>query len=413
MSLFELLRLALSSLIRNRLRSLLTILGIVIGVAAVVALVSFGQSYQSYVDSQFQGIGANTLFVSASTPTGPNAKLIKPQPLTMGDFQAVADPESVSGLMIAAPVFNVGSTLVANSTSMSQEVTGTIPAYAAVQNYQVSTGRFLNANDINTSTMVAVIGTGIVQKFLPNGLDPIGQPIRINDLIFTVVGVLQSKGGGGGFQDRVTIVPITTAQTRLGGDAARTSTGEYRVSQISLKVTDAKAIPQAQTDVTTILSARHHVQYVGEEDFRVFTQGAILNTLDSVLGLLTLFLAMIAGISLLVGGIGVMNIMMVSVTERTREIGLRKAVGAKYADLLMQFLIESVLLCLTGGLLGVALGSGVALIGGTLLPTLKVSVSAPAVVLAVGVSSAIGVFFGLYPASRAAALSPIAALRSE
>ncbi len=413
MNLFELLRLAFSSLVLNRLRSLLTILGIVIGVAAVVALVSFGQSYQSYVDSQFQGIGSNTLFISPSNPTGPNAKLIKPQPLTMGDFQAVSDPQSVTGLMIAAPVFNVGGTLVANSTSMSQEVTGTIPAYAAVQNYQVSSGRFLNANDINTSTMVVVIGTATAQKFFPNGMDPIGQPIRINDLIFTVVGVLQSKGGGNGFQDRVAIVPISTAQTRLGGDNARTSTGEYRVSQISLKVADSKMIPQAQADVTTILSARHHVQYVGEEDFRVFTQGAILNTLDSVLGILTLFLAMIAGISLLVGGIGVMNIMMVSVTERTREIGLRKAVGATYVDLLMQFLIESITLCLLGGLLGVALGGGVALLGGRLLPTLRVSVSGPAVILAVGVSSAIGIFFGLYPASRAAVLKPIEALRYE
>ncbi|HVO44045.1 MAG TPA: ABC transporter permease [Aggregatilineales bacterium] len=413
MNLFEMLRLAFSSLILNRLRSMLTILGIVIGVAAVVALVSFGQSYQAYVDSQFQGIGANTLFVSSTNPTGPNANLIKPQPLTLGDYQAIADPQQVGGVLVAAPSFNVGGTLSANSQSMSQEITGTTPAYEAAQNYTVASGRFLTDNDVSTSTMVVVLGPATAQKLFPNGLDPLGQPVLINNQIFSVVGVLQSKGGGNGFQDRSAIVPLTTAQDRLGGANARTASGEYRVSEILVKTESVDVIPQVQADITAVLSARHQIKYVGLEDFRTFTPSAILNSLNSVLSLLTLFLGMIAGISLLVGGIGVMNIMLVSVTERTREIGLRKAVGATYSDLLSQFLIESVTLCLIGGLLGVILGAAVAIFGGTLLPTLKLSVSGPAVILAVGVSSAIGIFFGLYPASRAAMLKPIEALRYE
>jgi putative ABC transport system permease protein len=410
----ELFRLAFSALIHNRLRSLLTILGIVIGVAAVIALVSFGQSYQAYVDSQFQAIGVNTLSISPTSPTGPNSKLVKPQPLTMGDYQAVADPQNVANVQVAAPIFDVNGTLVANSTSMTQGVTGTTPVYEAVQNYILSSGRFLTTNDVNTATMVAVIGTGIVQKMFPGGADPIGQPLRINGQVFTVIGVLQSKGGGNGFQDRVVIVPISTAQTRLGTTAnTRTSSGDYRVSQITMKATSEDALPQVQADVTNVLRARHQIQYVGLEDFRVFTPAAILNTVNSVLNLLTLFLGMIAGISLLVGGIGVMNIMLVSVTERTREIGLRKAVGARYMDLLLQFLIESVTLCLIGGAIGIALGAGIAVIGAHFLPTLKLTISTSAIVLAVGVSTVIGVFFGLYPASRAAVLKPVEALRYE
>ncbi len=413
MSLIELLRLALFSLVHNRLRSILTILGIVIGVAAVVALVSFGQSYQNYVLSQFQGIGANTLTISSTNPSGPNAKTLKVRPLTMKDAEAIANPAYVSSVMAVAPTFNVNATLVANSQSMSEGVTGSTASFEVVRDQTVSSGRFISESDVNTSSMVAVLGTGIVQKLFPNNPDPVGQVIRIDNLTFTVIGVLQARGGGGGNQDRTVVVPITTAQTRLGGDNARTSTGEYRVSQIALKTTSVEAINQTKADVSALLFDRHQIQYVGEEDFNVFTPGAILDTLDSILNLLTLFLGAIAGISLLVGGIGVMNIMMVTVTERTREIGLRKAVGARYVDLLIQFLLESVALCLLGGFLGVALGWCVTVIGGVLLPTLKLAISSQAIILAVSVSTAIGLFFGLYPASRAAVLSPIEALRYE
>lgn len=413
MNAFELVKLALMALIHNRLRSLLTILGIVIGVAAVIALVSFGQSYQKYVDSQFQGIGASTLFISSSRPTGPNAQTIKPQPLTMADVQAIADPQNVPEVAAVAPVYNVNGTLVANSETMAQSVTGATDVYAMVQGRQISVGRFISAADVSAASPVAVLGTGIIQKLFPDNSVPVGQTLRINGVVFNIIGILQSTSGGTGPQDKVVVIPITTAQIRLSGDTSQTTSGEYLVSQISVKATGPDAVPQVTADITALLSARHNSQSVAAQDFRIFSQGGILNSLNSILGLLTVFLAAIAGISLLVGGIGVMNIMLVSVRERTREIGLRKAVGARYTDLLMQFLIESITLCLIGGLLGVALGIGIAMIGGLLLPTLSLSISIPAIILAVGVSSAIGVFFGLYPASRAAVLKPIEALRYE
>jgi len=408
MSLFELLKLAFTALILNRTRSLLTMLGIIIGVASVVTLLSFGQSYQHYVENQFSGIGTTTLFIGSSSPKG----VTNPLPLTMADYQAIANPQNVSSVLAVAPVFTVSATLVANGQSMAQSVTGTNDLYATVRAQAINTGRLLTATDVNTSSLVAVIGSAIVTKLYP-GVDPLNQPLHINGQVFTVVGVLQSTSGGQGNADKVVLVPITTAFSRLASATARTAAGDYKLSQISVMAVAANAVNQVKTDITTLLSARHKIQYVGLEDFNVFSQGQILGTLDSILGLLQLFLGLIASISLLVGGIGVMNIMLVSVTERTREIGLRKALGAKYENLLMQFLIESVTLCLLGGLLGILLGVGLSELGGALLPTLHVTISVPAIFLAVGVSSAIGVFFGLYPATRAAVLKPIEALRYE
>ncbi|HLY26563.1 MAG TPA: ABC transporter permease [Aggregatilineales bacterium] len=413
MSTFELLRLAIDALFHNRLRSFLTILGIVIGVGAVVALVSFGQSYQSYVDSQFQGLGASTLFIGSTNPNGRNSQLVTVKPLTMGDYEAIANPQEVSGLMAVAPSFNVSGTLVADNNSVSQEVNGTTDSYAVVQNKQVASGRFITADDVTTSNMVVVLGPATAQQLYPNTTNWVGQPVRINGQVFTIIGVMASTGGGFGFQDRAAMVPISTAQLRLGGASARAPDGEYVVSEIMARAASADQVASAQTDITALLDARHQIRYSGLEDFNVFTPGGILTNLNNVLSILTLFLSLIAGISLLVGGIGVMNIMLVSVRERTREIGLRKAVGARYTDLLSQFLFESITLSLIGGLLGIALGGGLAMIGGTLLPNVKMSISVPAIFIAVIVSSSIGLFFGLYPASRAAVLNPIEALRYE
>jgi putative ABC transport system permease protein len=412
MDTFQLLALALSSVRRNALRSILTILGIVIGVAAVIALVSFGQSYQNYVESQFQGIGASTLFVGSTNPSGRNANLIKRKPLTMDDYQAIADPQNVPDAVAVAPVMNTNATLVANSQSMSLGVTGTIPDYAVARSQQVSSGRFITASDLTTGSMVAVIGTGVVQQLFPSGA-ALGELMRINNQSFTVIGILQSNSGGGGAGDRVVIVPITTFQQRLAPADDRTASGDYQLSQILVQTSGPDAVNQAKIDIGAVLFKQHQIQYVGEEDYNIFSQSTILDTLESVLSIVTLFLGMIAGISLLVGGIGVMNIMMVSVTERTREIGLRKAVGAKYGNLLLQFLFESVTLCLIGGFLGVALGGVVTVIGSNFLPTLRLSISVPAIILSVAVSTAIGVFFGLYPANRAALMKPIEALRYE
>src|SRR5689334_7040554 len=248
MSPFELIRLALSALIQNRLRSLLTILGIVIGVAAVIALVSFGQSYQNYVESQFQGIGASTLFVGSTNPSGRNANLIKRKPLTMDDYQAIANLQNVPDAVAVAPVMNLNATLVANNQTMSLGVTGTIPDYAVARSQQVSTGRFITASDLTTGSMVAVIGTGVVQQLFPSGA-ALGELMRINNQSFTVVGILQSNSGGGGAGDRVVIIPITTFQQRLAPADDRTASGDYQLSQILVETTGPDTVNQAKTDI--------------------------------------------------------------------------------------------------------------------------------------------------------------------
>lgn len=413
MNTYELFRLAIGALITNRLRSLLTILGIVIGVASVVALVSFGQSFQGFVNTQFNALGSNQLFVFSTLPSGPNAKTLKAKPMTLADAEALANPQNVSGISAVAPTFTVSAKVSLRNNSTTVSVNGVTAAYIKVREEKLAAGRFITDEDVKTSARVAVLGPAMVTKLFDDGSDPIGQQIRVKDSVFTVVGVLKPQSGGFGSQDKTLSAPITTVQTRLGGDAARTASGEYRVGLIYLKATNDAAVKQAKIDIQAVLSERHEIKYKGDEDFTVFTQESILTTINSILSILTLFLGLIAGISLLVGGIGVMNIMLVSVSERTREIGLRKAVGAKYSDLLGQFLIESVTLCLVGGGIGVLIGAGFALVGRLLVPTLNLSVSTSAILLAVGVSTAIGVFFGLYPASRAAALKPIEALRYE
>ncbi len=412
MRLVESLRVALSALLANRLRSALTMLGIVIGVAAVIALVSLGQGFQRYVNNQFQALGSNLIMVFPANPGGPNARTVKPKPLTMDDARAIANPIYVSDVQAVAPEFSVSSTVTANANSLGMGVTGTIPAWSQVRDWAVADGRFIEDTDIESSARVVVLGATTVAKLLDPGSEPVGQLIRINNIPFRVIGVLVTKGGVGN-ADQVAIVPISTAQTRLSKTSALTSTGAFRVSDILTKADSDQTAPQVRNDIQSLLTERHNVQFVGQEDFRVISQDQILSTVDNVTNLLTLFLGLIAGISLLVGGIGVMNIMLVSVTERTREIGLRKAVGARYLDLMAQFLIESISLSVGGGLIGILFGMLIDAIATQFIPNLTLSVTVPAIILATGVSTAIGLFFGLYPASRAATLSPIEALRYE
>jgi putative ABC transport system permease protein len=412
MSVFESFRVAFGALFANRLRSILTMLGIIIGVGAVVSLVSLGQSFQDYIVSQFNSIGSNMLFVASSKPSGPNGNLVKVKPLTMDDAAAISNPLNVPGLEDIAPSYVVNVVVVANGNSDTLLIYGSKPSWENILEWHTSDGRFIDDNDVNTTARVAVVGTTIVTKLFGAGADAIGQEIRINGVPFHIIGVLTEKGGLGN-QDETIVVPITTAQSRLGDASSRTTSGAYSVSLIYLQATSKENIPVVKGAVENLLRDRHKVEFQGDEDFQVVSLDQVLGILTNITGLITAFLAVVAGISLLVGGIGVMNIMLVSVTERTREIGLRKALGARRSDLMSQFLIESVVLTVTGGSLGVLIGALVAFVARQAIPSLSAQVTLPAVILATGVSTAVGVFFGFYPASRAAALNPIEALHYE
>ncbi len=410
MTILESIRIALSGLAANRLRALLTMLGIIIGVGAVIALVSFGQGVERYVKQRFESIGSNMLFVFTSTPQGNNPADVKP--MTMADAESIANPLYVPSVARAAPEYDVFGLVVAGRNDTGLAISGVSAGYQAVRDWYPLTGRFIDDADVNTAARVAVLGKSTVTKLFDPSLDPVGQTIRINNIPFRVIGTMEERGGSGfGDTDAVVFVPISTAQTRLS--QARTNDGSYLVSVVYAQALSQERMASAATEIEALLMDRHGIQFRDEQDFQVITQDQVLSVVGQITGLLTIFLALIAGISLLVGGIGIMNIMLVSVTERTREIGLRKAVGARSIDILLQFLIESIVISILGGTIGILLGSLAAFIGGKLVPQLTLNVTLQAVLLATGVSTAIGVFFGIYPASRAAALSPIKALRYE
>ena len=407
----ESFRLALNGLATNRLRSFLTMLGIIIGVGAVIALVSLGQGVEKYVKQTFASLGSNLLFVFASAPA--NNAIAEIKPITLDDADAIANPLNAPSVSLVAPQYNVFALIAAGRNGTAITVAGVTPSYQDIRTWYPSAGRFVDEADINSVSRVAVLGVKTAQDLFDSSVDPIGQQIRINNLPFRVIGVMEERGGSsfGGNEDDTIFVPISTAQTRLA--QARTSTGSYVVSVIYAQAISEERMKSAQSEIESLLRDRQGVEFKDEEAFQVITQDQILSVVGNITGLLTVFLGLIAGISLLVGGIGIMNIMLVTVTERTREIGLRKAVGATNAAILSQFLIESIMLSLLGGLFGIALGALAAFITGRLVPQLELSITLNAILLATGVSTVIGVFFGLYPARRAAQLHPIQALRYE
>jgi putative ABC transport system permease protein len=408
MPIIENFRLAIQSLRANMLRAGLTMLGIMIGVGAVISLLALGDGVNRFIADQFIELGTNLVFVM------PGEFNFQADPtLTLHDAEVLADIAMVPDAAGVAPVFSRNANLQFGGETSQSQLRASTPDYASLRGYDVERGRFLSDNDYNGRSRVAVLGARTVKELLPDDVDPLEKDIKVNGLPFRIVGILEEQGGGSfGSADNIIIVPLTTAQERLF-DARSELTGQYIVDVILIKAVNAEAVTDVAIDATLALRQTHNIKFRDEDDFMVLTQQDFLSSLGQVTGVLTLFLGAIASISLLVGGIGIMNIMLVSVTERTSEIGLRKAVGAKYRDILGQFLTEAVILSLFGGLAGVGLGFLIATIVHTALPELDTSLTAGSIMLAVGFSAAVGLFFGIYPASRAAALRPIDALRFE
>jgi putative ABC transport system permease protein len=398
---------ALDSIASNKLRSALTVLGIVIGVGAVIAMLAIGSGAQNAITGSISGIGTNLLFVIR----GGDDEIRNPQRLTLGDSEALRDPFSVPAVIGVAPILQ-GTIEVsyAGEGTLTQGY-GITPDYQVVRNIDLAEGEFISEVHILGRSAVAVLGPDVAEKLFGRTGGLTGETIRIEGQPFRVIGVAEAKGGSGfSNQDDLVMVPMTTAQVRLLRRTRDT------VDMIMVQAISPDDVSAASDQVGAILRSRHKTP-IGQDDFTIFTQEDFLETARSITNILTIFLGGIAAISLLVGGIGIMNIMLVSVTERTREIGLRKAVGARKLDIMLQFLTESALLSIIGGLIGILLGWGLGKLVGAIAAAadadLTPAVSLGAVLLATLFSAAVGLFFGLYPAKRAADLEPVEALRYE
>jgi putative ABC transport system permease protein len=393
----------------HKLRSFLTMLGIVIGVAAVITLMSIGKGTTANILANIQRMGANLITISpgASVQGGVRSAGGATRTLTLEDAQAIS--EQVSNIAALSPSYGSNLQLVVGSKNTNSQVTGVTTQYFQVSNLVIANGAAFTDQDYTDSARYAVIGSNVATTLFPD-TDPIGQQMRMGMIIARVVGVLASKGAGFGSPDDAVYIPLTVMQQTVA--QPRTAQGGRIVSSISLTVSDESKSQNVVDDITALLRTRHKLSATADNDFRIQSMEEIASTLTETTGQMTLLLGAVAAISLLVGGIGVMNIMLVSVLERTREIGIRKALGAREWDIRIQFLVEAALLCFAGGIIGVGIGWGISTVLNN-LNIMRTLVTADIIVMAVSVSVGIGLFFGFYPAWNASRLNPIEALRSE
>lgn len=404
--LLESLGMAFSSLKANKLRSLLTMLGIIIGVGAVIAMISIGLGVRDDVKNSIAGLGSNLIIIQPGARATPGSR---PEPgsgqsLTYKDAQAIA--REVDTVEAVAPFFSLSAQIIAGNQNWISGITGATPEYSVVRNYSLAEGSFITQKDVDTRNRVAILGPTVSNNLFGEGVSPVGQNVRIQDAPFKVVGLLETKGQsmGGQDQDDIVIVPLTTAQEKL-----RKVT---HLSGIAVQAASEGEIDAAMEDMSQVLRRRHKIVGTKKDDFSIMSLSSVMEAASEATQSITFLLGSIAAISLLVGGIGIMNIMLVSVTERTREIGIRKALGARYNDIRNQFLIESISIGITGGFIGILTGLGIAYGIGKLF-SISISYSVWPALLSFTFSVLVGLFFGLYPAQKAAKLDPIDALRYE
>lgn len=398
---------AVESLLSNKIRSGLTMLGIIIGVAAVIAMLGIGTGAENTIVGEIEGIGTNMLFVRTSTEDVTN-----PQPLTIGDADALSDPKAAPSIAAAAPVVQGSAEVTFSGESVTASLVGVTPEYFQVQNISLAEGFYFTDTDITGLSSSVILGANVAEDLFGRQGGLVGEKVRIKGQPFRIQGVITEEGGSEfGSSDDQILVPLSTAQVRLLPRSIRNE-----VDTIFVSAASPEAVPSAKDEAAIILRDRHHIK-LGADDFSITTQQSFLDMAATITGTFTIFLGGIAGISLLVGGIGIMNIMLVTVTERTREIGLRKALGAKKKDILVQFLIESSLLSLTGGMMGIIFGwlltRVVDRIASASSFNINPAITPNSVLLGTVFSIAVGLFFGIYPANRAAQLEPIEALRIE
>jgi len=407
MKIFDLIEETTSAISANKLRSGLTILGIIIGIGSVIAMISIGQGASGTIQSNIQAMGSNLITVMPGFQRTAGQMVMAgrgtAQTLTFEDSQAIE--KEASYVQAVAPELSRRYQIVTKGANTNTQVVGTTPSYLSVRNVEIEQGSFISGQNVNNLAKVAVLGSTVRDDLFGEGANPVGETIRISGINFKVIGVTKSKGGTGfGSQDEMVFIPITTAQKFLAGS-------NY-ISTISVQAQNPQVMNQLKTEITSLLLQRHNISDPQLADFSVLSQEDILGAATSITNTMTVLLAAIAGISLVVGGIGIMNMMMTTVTERTREIGLKKAIGAKRSDINIQFLTEAVTLTFIGGFLGIILGwilaFGISTFGG-----ITTKVSPFSIILAFSVSAIIGIGFGFWPAQKAAKLNPIEALRYE